>query len=80
MGAKPKRAKKAASKPQDKELGLWVDAHLLGRHLKQPTQSMFGHSLPGSADRLLHFADLALGSIKPDKFKSEKVSKQRKRE
>jgi hypothetical protein len=30
-----------------------------------------------SADRLLHFADLALGSAKPDRFRSEKVSKQR---
>jgi len=77
MGAKPKRAIKGAPAPGDEKLGLWVDTHLLSRHLKQPSQSFFDQVLPASADRLLHFADLALGSVKPDKFKSERVSKQR---
>jgi len=77
MGATPKTAKKPVPQPNgDEELGLWVDNRLLSKHLKQPSQSMFQPAWP-SADRLLHFADLALGSVKPDKFRSEKVSKQR---
>lgn len=77
MGATPKTAKKPVPRPNaDEDLGLWVDSRLLDRHLKQP--SVFQPVWP-SADRLLHFADLALGSIKPDKFRSQKVSKQRTR-
>ena len=73
MGATPKTAKKPVpQRNEDEDLGLWVDSRLLSKHLKQPSQSMF---LP-SADRLLHFADLALGTVKPDRFRSEKVSKQ----
>ena len=75
MGVKTKKAK--ASPTPDEELGLWVDGTILSRHLKQPSQSLFGQQLPHSTERMLHFADLALGSIKPDKFKSEKVSKER---
>lgn len=78
IGTKAKKA--VAASPPDEELGLWVDGAILNRHLKQPTQSLFGQQLPHSTERMLHFADLALGSIKPDKFKSEKVSKQRKKE
>jgi hypothetical protein len=75
------KAKKAnGAHPPDEELGLWVDGAILSRHLKQPTQSLFGQQLPPSTERMLHFADLALGSIKPDKFTSEKVSKQRTKE
>ena len=74
MGATPKTAKKPVPQRNgDEDLGLWVDSRLLSKHLKQPSQSMFRPS----ADRLLHFADLALGSVKPDMFRSEKVSKQR---
>ena len=74
MGASPKTAKKPLPHTNgDEELGLWVDSRLISKHLKQPSQSMFRPS----ADRLLHFADLALGSAKPDRFRSEKVSKQR---
>ena len=74
MGATPKTAKKPVPQRNgDEDLGLWVDSRLLSRHLKQPSQSMFRPSV----DRLLHFADLALGSVKPDRFRSEKVSKQR---
>lgn len=74
MGATPKTAKKALpQRTEDEGAGLWVDNRLLSRHLKQPSQSMF----QPSAERLLHFADLALGSVKPDRFRSEKLSKQR---
>ena len=77
MGAMPKTAKKPLPQPNgDQDLGLWVDSRLLTKHLKQPTQSMFQPAFPSTA-RLLHFADLALGSVKPDRFKSRKVSKQR---
>jgi hypothetical protein len=80
MGTSPKTNATRRVQPSDsdnEELGLWVDTRLLTRHLKQPSQSI--PNQPISSDRLLHFADLALGSIKPDKFKAEKVSKKRKK-
>ena len=74
MGATPKTAKKPVpQRKEDENLGLWVDSRLLSKHLKQPSQSMFRPS----AGRLLYFADLALGSVKPNRFRSEKVSKER---
>ena len=77
MGATPKTGKKSVPQPNgDEELGLWVDSRLLSKHFKQPSQSLFEPAL-SSADRLLHFADLALGLVKPGKFRSQKVSKQR---
>ena len=77
MGTTPKNAKKPVPQrnEDDKDLGLWMDSRLLSKHLKQPSESMF----QPSADRLLHFADLALGSVKPDRFRSEKVSKERRK-
>ena len=77
MGATPKNPKRPSPKPnRDEELGLWVDSRLLSKHFSQPSQSMFQPVWP-SADRLLHFADLALGSIKPNRFRAVEVSKQR---
>jgi hypothetical protein len=77
MGATPKNGKRPAPKPSlDEELGLWVDSRLLNKQFSQPSQSMFQPAWP-PADRLLHFADLALGSTKPDRFRALKVSKQR---
>src|SRR5712671_5878377 len=67
-----KTAKKAVQ-PKEDELGLWIDTPLLVRVLKQPSQSLFERQGPVSAERLLHFADLALGTKKPHKFKSERV-------
>jgi hypothetical protein len=64
--------------PKEDELGLWIDTPLVVRVLKQPSQSLFERQVPVSAERLLHFADLALGTTKPHKFKSKRVSKQRK--
>jgi hypothetical protein len=71
----PKTGKKHPP-PNDEELGVWVDSNVIAKQFKQPTQSLFVTQHP-SAERLLHFADLALGSIKPDKFKAQKVSKKR---
>jgi hypothetical protein len=73
----PKTGKKHPPGPKDEELGLWVDSSVIAKQLKQPTQSLFVRAQHPSAERLLHFADLALGSIKPDKFKAQKVSKKR---
>ena len=69
--------KKAHPRETEEELGLWVDARIISKHLKQPSQSTL--SQRASADSLLHFADLALGSIRPDKFKPERVSKKREK-
>ena len=66
-------------KTEEEFPGLWVDARLISKHLKQPLQGMVSQHMPASSDRLLHLADLALGTIGPDKFKAEKVSKKRQK-
>lgn len=77
MGATPHNAKRPAPKPnRDEERGLWLDSQVLSKHFRQPSQSMFQPASP-SAHRLLHFADLALGSIKRDRFKAVEVLKLR---
>jgi hypothetical protein len=70
----PKHAKNG--KMQEEELGLWVDSALISRLHRQPSKSPAQMILPDS-ERMLHFADLAFGTIKPDKFKAKKVSKSR---
>jgi hypothetical protein len=73
----PKAAKKRIPEATDDGRGLWVDSRVLARHLKQPSHSMLEQPLRPSTERMLHFADLVLGAVKPDKFKPEKVSKKR---
>jgi hypothetical protein len=80
MGATPKAAKKPVPKwSDDDELGMWVDSALIARLHGQPSTSLH-QAPPNGSSHILHFADLALGTVKPDKFKSAKVSKMRKTE
>jgi hypothetical protein len=79
MGAAPKPRIKLAPKPKDREeSGLWVDAVLIAKiHGQRPTSSLHPTGAANAPNRFLHFADLALGTIKADKFRSKKVSKTR---
>jgi hypothetical protein len=75
MSASPKTAKNGKQQ-KDEDLGLWVDSALISRLHSQPSKSPTHMVLPDSA-RMLHYADLAFGTVKPDKFQSQKVSKTR---
>jgi hypothetical protein len=80
MGATPNPRIKLAPKPSDREeSGLWVNTELIAKiHGQRPTSSLLHRSSAANApNRFLHLADLALGTIKADKFQSKKVSKTR---
>jgi hypothetical protein len=80
MGTAPKPRIKFAPKPTAREeSGLWVDAVLIAKiHGQRPTSSLLHPSSAANApNRFLHLADLALGTVKADKFQSKKVSKTR---
>jgi hypothetical protein len=68
MSASPKTAKNGKQQ-KDEDLGLWVDSALISRLHSQPSKS--------PTHMVLHYADLAFGTVKPDKFQSQKVSKTR---
>jgi hypothetical protein len=74
MSTSPKSAK--AKQLKDEDLGLWVNSTLISRLHSQPSKSPTHLGHPDS-ERMLHYADLAFGTVKPDKFQSEKVSKTR---
>jgi hypothetical protein len=76
MGTKPKAARYVSQAIDDEKFGLWLDTALISRLHRQPSNSPQPKLLP-DAERMLHFADLAFGTVKRDKFKSEKVSKVR---
>jgi hypothetical protein len=80
MGATPKPRIKLAPKPKDhEESGLRVNAELIAKiHGQRPTSFLLHTTGSANApNRFLRFADLALGTIKADKFRSKKVSKTR---
>ena len=75
MGVSPKARKKLAHLPGEQaEVGLWVDSALISRLHRQPSHSFAARLFPDS-ERMLHLADLAFGTVKPDKFKHQKISK-----
>jgi hypothetical protein len=74
MSTSPKAGKSGKAKEDD--LGLWVDSTLISRLHRQPSKSLSTMILPDS-ERMLHYADLAFGTVKPDKFQSKKVLKTR---
>jgi len=74
MGTSPKARKKPSPHVAERAVGLWVDSALISRVHRQPQRSATDSFFPDS-ERMLHLADLAFGTAKRDKFKSEKVSK-----
>jgi len=74
MGASPKARKKPSPLLAERSVGLWLDSALISRLHRQPSKSATDSFFPDS-ERMLHLADLAFGTAKRDKFKSEKVSK-----
>ena len=80
MGAVPKPRIKFALKPMViEESGLWVNTVLIAKiHGQRPTSSLLHPSSAANApNRFVQLADLAIGTVKADKFQSKKVSKTR---
>jgi hypothetical protein len=69
MGAKPKAARKPVSEPDADESGLWLDSALIARLHRQPAKSLHSVIAPTGTAHILRFADLVLGTVKPQKFK-----------
>ena len=79
MPAKPARKKTAQAQPDDEQAtGLWVDAALISRlhGRKSPLAAAESHN--AEATRLLHYADVILGTEQREKFVSAKPTKDRK--
>lgn len=72
-----KRAKKIAKPEEDgKAEGLWVDTTLLSR-LHGRISGCDNPALDTESQRLLHYADVVLGTEKKEKFVSTKPTKDR---
>jgi hypothetical protein len=74
-GSKKKAVGKAA--PDDAAEGLWVNTALLNK-LHGRRSSLAAPAFSGEAQRLLHYADVVLGTEKKERFRSVKVEKRRK--
>jgi hypothetical protein len=78
-GSKPVKKKNGHSAPaEDAAEGLWIDTALISR-LHGRKSSPLGTNLPLDAEsqRLLHYADVMLGTEKKEKFVSTKPTKER---
>src|SRR5438445_7181957 len=79
MSAKPGKKKKIAKQQQeaDQAEGLWVDATLLARLYGRRSPTLSTPTLSTESERLLHYADVVLGTDKKDKFVSSRPVKDR---
>ena len=68
---------KRKSEDQDQEFrGLWIDANVMAR-IHGSGSKLSAPQITSEEERLLHYADISLGTGKRDRFKSEKPSKSR---
>jgi hypothetical protein len=63
-GKRPAKSKRGPAKPEDRELGLWIDYDLLRRHRRPTPQTILHNPSPSMNNRYLELADLALGNAK----------------
>jgi hypothetical protein len=63
------------SDTQERE-GVWVDANVMAR-IHGSGSKLSAPQATSEEERLLHYADISLGTAKRDQFKSEKPSKTR---
>ena len=83
LKAKPMPAKagrkKTAREPDDEQaIGLWIDAALISRLHGRRSPLAVAESHNAEATRLLHYADVILGTEQREKFISAKPTKDRK--
>jgi hypothetical protein len=60
----------------EKSQGLWIDAEVMARIHGTGSKLSAPHAT-SDQERLLHYADVCLGTAKPDEFKSEKPVRSR---
>jgi hypothetical protein len=78
MSAKAAKKKKKVPSPDQANTGLWVDAALLSRlHGRKSSPLALPPAMGAEAQRLLHYADVALGIEKKETFVSAKPTKKR---
>ena len=79
MPAKAGRKKPAKQEPDDEQAtGLWMDAALISRLHGRKSPLAVAESHNAEATRLLHYADVILGTEQKEKFVSAKPTKDRK--
>ena len=82
MSAKPGPKKTLKEEPPEDEQarGLWIDAALISRlHGRKSSPLAVAESYSAESTRLLHYADVILGTDKKEKFVSSKPTKHRKK-
>ena len=68
---KTRTDKRKSVAPDQDGKGLWIDANVMAR-IHRTGSSLSAPHLTSEDERLLHYADICLGTAKPDQFKSEK--------
>ena len=83
MPAKSARIQKPAARqmpqPEERETGLWVDVALISRLHGRRSPLAAAQTIDAESQRLLHYADVILGTDKKEKFVSAKPTKDRNR-
>jgi hypothetical protein len=76
---KPVKKKNGHSAPADDAAeGLWVDTALISRlHGRKSSPLSMRLTVDAESERLLHYADVLLGTDKKEKFVSAKPTKER---
>jgi hypothetical protein len=65
---------------QDQGDGLWIDATLMARLHGRRSALAVSQTFDAESQRLLHYADVLLGTDKKDKFVATKPIKKREKE
>jgi hypothetical protein len=79
VSAAPGKKKKNGKAKQDEQsAGLWLDAALIAKlHGKQSSSLADTRTLSAESQRLLHYADVVLGTDKKERFIASKPTKDR---
>jgi hypothetical protein len=64
------------SQPDEEGRGMWIDANVMSR-IHGSGSKLSAPQITSEEKRLLHYADISLGTAKHDEFKSEKPTKTR---
>jgi hypothetical protein len=77
---KPVRKKNGHAPSADDGEGLWVDTALISRlHGRRSSPLAVNLTVDAESQRILHYADVMLGTDKKEKFVSTKPTKERTR-
>jgi hypothetical protein len=78
MSAKPgKKKKQKQAEEAEESVGLWVDATLIARLHGRHSPTLATPTPSAESERLLHYADVVLGTEKKDKFVASRPQKNR---